>query len=150
MWKWKLFPYFFHLFCDDISLREIWLRNKLLWTVISNAVLKLSRVKNWNSLSDIFTNAACNKNLLKGSAFWSSIFMLYSGIFSLIINERNNILKFKILYVTHIFLNTAEMNLLISPGTENFTVAAINLLGISWADNRMFWCLIYIECLKCS
>lgn len=57
--------------------------------------------------------------------------MLYSGIFSLIIKERNNILKFRILYVTRILLNTAEMNLLISPGTENFTVAAINLLGIS-------------------
>lgn len=57
--------------------------------------------------------------------------MLYSVIFSLVINGRNNILKLKIPYVTNIVLDIAERNLLIGPGTENSSVGAINLLDSS-------------------
>lgn len=55
----------------------------------------------------------------------------YSVIFRLIINERNNTLKLKNMYVTNAALDIAERNLLIGPGIEKSSVAAINLLDFS-------------------
>lgn len=61
--------------------------------------------------------------------------MLYSVIFGLNINERNNILKLEMLYVTKMVLDVAEKNIWIGLGIENSSVGTVNLLAFSWAPN---------------
>lgn len=57
--------------------------------------------------------------------------MLYSVIFSLNINERENMLKLEMLYVTKMILDVAERNILIGLGIENSSVVTINVLVFS-------------------